>query len=227
MRQLTRWAKGLGYPPPNEVFGLSMYTLYEYPPSGNSYKIKLLLTQLQIPFKAIPVDILKGESRTSEFYVKNPNGRIPILELDDGRTLSESTAILWFLADGSQLLPGDAWLRAKVLQWLAFEQYNLEPNVATARFWLKYAGKSEEELGERLKIWRKAGAAALALLDEALEATEFLVNDQYTIADICLFAYTHVAEDGGFSLLHHANILSWIERVRSQSDFVPMVTRWP
>lgn len=204
-----------------------MYKLYEYPPSGNSYKVKLLLTQLGRPFEAIPVDILKGESRTPEFYAKNPNGRIPILELDDGRTLSESTAILWFLADGSQFLPDDAWLRAKVLQWLAFEQSSLEPNVANARFWLKYAGKSQEELGERLKIWREAGAAALALLDEALGTTRFLVNDQYSIADICLFAYTHVAEDGGFSLLHHANILSWIERVRSQSDFVPMVTRWP
>lgn len=204
-----------------------MYKLYEYPPSSNSYKVKLLLTQLGQPFEAIPVDILKGESRTSEFYAKNPNGRIPVLELDDGRTLSESSAILWYLAEGTDFLPTDEWSRAKVLQWLAFEQHNLEPTVAEARFWLKYAGKSEEELGERLKIWRKAGAAALALLDEALETTEFLVNDQYTIADIGLFAYTHVAEDGGFSLLHHANILSWIERVRSRSDFVPMVTRWP
>ena len=204
-----------------------MHTLYEYPPSGNSYKVKLLLTQLGAPFDTVPLDILKGETRTPEFYAKNPNGRIPLLELDDGRTLSESIAILWYLADGSQYLPDDAWSRAKVLQWLAFEQNKLEPNIAEARFWLKYAGKSEAELGQRLKVWRKAGAAALALLNEALETTEFLVNEQYTIADIGLFAYTHVATDGGFELNEYPNILAWIERVGSQPDYIPMVTRWP
>jgi glutathione S-transferase len=204
-----------------------LYKFYEYPPSGNSYKVKLLLTQLGLPFESVPLDILKGETRTPEFYAKNPNGRIPVLELDDGRTLCESSAILWYLADGSQFLPAEAWSQAKVLQWLAFEQYSLEPNIAVARYWLKYAGKSEEELGKRLKVRRKAGVAALALLNDALASTEFLVDDQYSIADIGLFAYTHVAADGGFPLNEYHNILAWIERLRSQPRFVPMVTRWP
>lgn len=199
-----------------------MYRLYEYPPSGNSYKVHLLLHELVLPHKVVNVDILKGESRTPEFLEKNPNGRIPVLELEDGRALSESPAILFYLAEGSALLPDDGWDRAKVLQWMAFEQYNLEPNVAVARFWRHSLGKTPEELGVQLDKKLKGGYAALDVLEQGLACCGWLVAGRFTIADIALFGYTHVAHEGGFSLEDYPNIRAWISRIEARPNFIPM-----
>lgn len=191
-----------------------MYRLYDYLPSGNGYKVRLLLTQLGISFEYIELDILKGETRTSEFLEKNPNGRIPVLELEPGVFLSESNAILLYLSEGTSFLPTDRLERARVTQWLFFEQYSHEPYIATSRFWL-HQGKAEE-YREALAQKQAPGYAALGVLEKRLKDHPFLVGDRYTIADIALFAYTHVAEEGGFSLEKFPGIQAWIERVQAQ-----------
>lgn len=199
-----------------------MYTLYEYPPSGNSYKVHLLLHELELEHQAVSVDILKGESRTPEFLKKNPNGRIPVLELECGRTLAESNAIMWYLADGTALLPEDSWDRAKVLEWLSFEQYNLEPNIAVARLWLFSLGKTEAELGEKLSEKKEKGLEALNVLEGGLQGRDYLVGERFSIADIGLYGYTHVAEEGGFSLSDFPNIRSWFKRIAARPKYLAM-----
>lgn len=192
-----------------------MLRLYNSSFSGNCYKIRLLLTQLAIPFEKIEVDILKRESRTCEFLAKNPNGRVPVLELESGQFLAESNAIIFYLGEGTQFLPPDRFLRAQVLQWLFFEQYSHEPFIATSRFWLTYAGKSEEYT-EAIKQKRAPGYAALAVIEKHLQQHSFFVGDRYTIADIGLFAYTHVAHEGNFDLTGFPAIRAWIKQVESQ-----------
>ena len=199
-----------------------MYTLYEYPPSGNSYKIRLLLHELELEHQAISVDILKRESRTPEFLKMNPNGRIPVLELDCGRTLAESNAIMWYLADGTELLPKGPWDRAKVLEWLSFEQYNLEPNIAVARFWLFSLRKTEAELGEKLSEKKGKGLEALNVLEGGLRGRDYLVGERFSIADIGLYGYTHVAGEGGFGLDDFPNIQAWIKRIEARSNYIAM-----
>lgn len=198
------------------------YTLYDYLPSGNGYKCRLVLKQLGIPYRIVELDITKGATRTPEFLKKNPNGRIPLLEIEGQGFLPESHAIVWYLADGSRLVPTDRLERARVWHWLCFEQYNLEPNVGTARFWLKSLKKTRAELGEKLAEKLDKGYQALGVLDQGLQGREFLVGDRYSLADIGLYAYTHVAEEGDFSLERFPNIRAWLRRVASQPAYAPI-----
>jgi len=194
--------------------------LYDYLPSGNGYKVRLLLRQLGIPFERVELDILRGETRTPEFLAKNPNGRIPTLELEDGSHLAESNAILCYLADGTPFLPADRLDRARVLQWMCFEQYSHEPNIATVRFW--YHSELTDERRALLPAKRQLGEAALRVMDEHLRTRRFFVGEGYTVADIALYAYTHVADEGGFDLAPHGAIRGWLERVRAQPGHVPI-----
>jgi glutathione S-transferase len=202
-----------------------MYTLFDYLPSGNGYKVRLTLKALGLPYELVEVDILHGGSRTPEFLARNPIGRIPTLRLPDGSFLGESLAIIWYLAENSVLLPGSRIDRARLLSWLSFEQYELEPNVATARFWLHSLHKSEAELGEKLTEKRDKGYRALGVLDQALRGGSFLVGSRFSIADISLYAYTHVAGEGGFELDRFPNIGAWLKRVAAQPSHAPITDR--
>lgn len=206
-----------------------MLKLYEFSSSGNCYKIRLLLTQLEIPFERIEIDIIKGESRTPEFLQKNPNGRIPVLEIESGKFLSESNAILFYLSQGTKFFPTDQWAQAQVMQWLFFEQYSHEPYIATSRYWISILGKPEEYQAE-IQQKQLGGYAALGVMEKHLEKHQFFGGDRdtdmeyyrYSIADICLFAYTHVADEGGFDLSQFPAIQSWIERVKNQPLYKSM-----
>lgn len=194
-----------------------MYKLYDYRPSGNGYKVRLLLTQLGIPYDYVEKDILQRETRTPEFLAINPNGRIPVLELQPGITLSESNAILIYLSEGTPFLPEDKLERAYVMQWLFFEQYSHEPYIATSRFLLHYA-EQDDRVREVVEQKREPGYAALGVMEKRLTDHPFLVGDRYTIADIALYAYTHVADEGGFDLSGFPGILAWLDRVKSQPN---------
>ncbi|MDE3735504.1 MULTISPECIES: glutathione S-transferase family protein [Pseudomonas] len=198
-----------------------MYKVYGDYKSGNCYKVKLTLNLLGLPYQWVPVDILKGETQSPEFLEKNPNGKIPVLELEDGTTLWESNAILNFLADGSDLLPAEPRLRTQVLQWQFFEQYSHEPYVAVARFIQLYQGMPEDRL-EEYKVCQVRGHKALKVMEKQLQRTPYLVCDHYSIADIALYAYTHVAHEGGFDLSGYPAILAWMERVASHPRHVGM-----
>ena len=191
-----------------------MLRLYDYLPSGNGYKIRLLLTQLGIAFERIEMDILKGETRTPEFLHKNANGRIPLLELEDGTSLAESNAILFYLAEGTPYLANDRLARAHILQWMFFEQYSHEPNIATVRFW--YHSGFTDERRALLATKRQLGYAALGVMEGHLASRPFFVRNAYSIADIALYAYTHVAHEGEFDLQPFPHVRAWLERVRSQ-----------
>jgi glutathione S-transferase len=201
-----------------------MLRLHDSASSGNAYKVRLLLTQLGIPFERIEYDIDHGATRTPEFLRnKNPNGRVPVLEMEDGRCLAESNAIICYLADGTRYFPGDTgerWLRAQVLQWLFFEQYSHEPNIATVRFWLTHNVQMNAERQAALPGKRKWGNAALAVMDGHLRNRNFFVGDRYTIADIALYAYTHVAPEGGFDLAPYPAVRAWLARVAEQPRHV-------
>ena len=197
--------------------------LYDFLDSGNGYKCRLLLHQLGRPFELVLVDILKGETRTPEFLAMNPDGRIPFLELDDGRRLAQSGAILLYLADGTGFLPADPFARAEVTQWLFFEQYSHEPNIAVARFWRHYLWdeRGGEPYWERALADRMAaGRRALEVMERHLDGREFLVGAAYSIADIALYAYTHVAEEGGFELGPYRRLRAWLDRVADQPNHV-------
>jgi glutathione S-transferase len=196
-------------------------TLYDYLPSGNGYKVRLLLAQLGRPYRLVEKDILRGETRTPDFLAINPNGRIPVLALDDGRHLAESGAILFHLADGTPFLPDEPFERALVLQWMFFEQYSHEPYVAVARFWIHSLGK-REEWADRLVEKHERGHQALAVMERHLASRPFFVAGRYTIADIALYAYTHVAPEGDFDLGPYPNLRAWLGRVAAQPRHVPI-----
>ena len=196
-----------------------MLKLYDFLPSGNSYKVRLLLSQLAIPYERIAVDILKGETRTPAFLAKNPNGRIPLLEVAPQVYLSESNAIMIYLAKDSPLLPRDPWHYAQVLQWLFFEQYSHEPYIATSRYWIALLGK-EQEYRDALAEKRAPGQAALRIMNQHLAQNDFFVAGRNSLADIALYAYTHVAPEGGFELTAYPNILAWLDRVASQPAYI-------
>ena len=198
-----------------------MYRVYGDLLSGNCYKIKLLMELLGIEHQWIAVDILAGDTKTAAFTEMNPNGKIPLLQLDDGRTLSESNAILNFLAEGSAWLPGDNFTRAKVLQWQFFEQYSHEPYIAVARFINKYLGLPEERRAE-YHAKQQGGHKALAVMEQQLTDSHFLVGDTPTIADISLYAYTHVADEGGFDLTDYPHIQAWCARIAALSNYLAM-----
>jgi glutathione S-transferase len=201
-----------------------MLRLHDSASSGNAYKVRLLLTQLGVPFERIEYDIDHGATRTSEFLsTKNANGRIPVLELEDGRCLPESNAIICYLAEGTRFLPADSserWLRAQVLQWLFFEQYSHEPNIATCRYWLRH-GLMSPARAPAFAQKRLAGYAALAVMENHLATRDFFAG-VYSIADIALYAYTHVAAQGGFDLARFPSVTAWLARVRGQPGHVPL-----
>lgn len=198
-----------------------MIRLYDYLESGNGYKVRLLLTQLGVPFERVELDITKGETRTPEFLAKNLNGRIPVLESKPGEFLAESNAILFYLAEGTAFLPVERWERAQVLQWMFFEQYNHEPNIATSRFWISHNLLTEERRAQ-LPQKRTLGYAALDVMEKHLTERLFFVGERYSIADIALYAYTHVAHEGGFDLTGYPHMHAWLERVKSQPKYIPI-----
>ena len=201
-----------------------MITLYDYLDSGNGYKIRLLLAQLERPYRHVELDIMRGETRTSAFLAINPNGRIPALGLEDGRQLWESDAILWYLAEGSAYLPTDAFRRAQVLQWMFFEQYSHEPYVATPRFILKHLPADTPRRAE-LPHRQALGRDALAVMERHLGGHRFFVGDNYGIADIALYAYTHVAGEAGLELEAYPRVVDWLARVASQPRHVRISDR--
>lgn len=198
-----------------------MVTVYGMKSSGNCYKVQLLLEQLQRPYRWVEIDSARGETRTPQFLAKNANGKVPLLELDDGRHLCESNAILHFLAEGTNYLPADAWLRAQALQWMFFEQYSHEPYIAVARFICRWLPAEHARRADLPRLLER-GAQALAVMEKHLAGREFFVGDGYTIADIALFAYTHCAADGGFDLTVYPAICAWLARVWAQPRFERM-----
>ena len=198
-----------------------MIRLYDYLSSGNGYKVRLLLTLLAIPFERVELDIVKAETRTPEFLEKNPNGRIPLLETEDGKLLAESNAILFYLAEGTSYMPNDPFARAQVMQWMFFEQYSHEPNIATVRHWIMHLGVSKERR-EMLAQKQKQGYTALQVMEKQLQNHEFFVAEHYSIADIALYAYTHVAPQGGFELGLFPAIRTWLDRVSQQPGHIPI-----
>ena len=198
--------------------------LHDYLPSGNGYKVRLLLTQLGVPFERIEYDITRGETRTPEFLENvNANGRVPVLETEEGVFLPESDAILFYLAEGTPFLPKDRLGKTRVLQWMFFEQYSHEPNIAVARAWLHVFDTEMTE--ERLTVLRakqKLGYDALRVMETHLESNDYFVGDHYSIADIALYAYTHVADEGGFDLAEFPAVRAWLGRVSSQPKYMPI-----
>ena len=199
-----------------------MYKVYGDYNSGNCYKIKLMLNLLGAEYEWVPVDILKGETETEAFLAKNPNGKIPVLELEDGTCLWESNAILNFLAEGTPYLLTEPRLRTQMLQWQFFEQYSHEPTLAVARFIQFYLGLPEERMEEYHSLHRR-GNKALKVMEQQLLRTPFLVGDNFSIADIALYAYTHVADQGGFDLTQFPAIQAWLARVKQQPGYVGML----
>jgi glutathione S-transferase len=193
--------------------------LYNSQVSGNCYKVRLLLTRLGLPFERHELDVVDRSNRAEVIGERNPALRVPTLMLDDGRALPESGAILWYFADGTPYLPDDAFERAQVLQWMFFEQYDLEPNIAVARFWKLFGiERPPAEVADKLA----AGHRVLAALERQLSEREFLVGGRYTIADIALYGYTHVAEEGGFSLEGYSAVRAWHDRVAAQPGHIPI-----
>lgn len=203
-------------------------TLHEDPRSGNCYKIKLTAALLGLPLATRAYDIMKGETRTPEFLAKvNANGRIPVLQIGEGadaRFLPESNAACWYIAHGSALIPADRFAQSDMLRWMFFEQYSHEPNIATLRFWLRFVGEANLTAEQRAQIMpkRMAGCGALDLMNRQMATRAFLCGAAATLADIALFAYTHVAEEGGFGLGDYPHINDWIARVQALPGFVAM-----
>jgi len=198
--------------------------LHEYSSSGNCYKVRLTAAHVGVAIERREYDILKGETRTPEFLANiNANGRIPVLQVAD-RFIPESNAACFYIADGSPLVPADRFDRADMLRWMFFEQYNHEPNIATIRFWLAFVGLEalSGHQREQIAIKRKAGNEALKLMDEHLADREWLVGDAISLADICLFAYTHVADEGGFDLDLYPGVIGWMERIMLHPKHVEM-----
>jgi glutathione S-transferase len=198
--------------------------LHEFAASGNCYKVRLTAALLGIPLERREYDILKGETRTPEFLEKvNPNGRIPVLQAG-GRFIPESNAACYYLADGSRLIPTDRFDDADMLRWMFWEQYNHEPNIATLRFWMHELGVDNLSEMQRLQLTtkREGGNAALKLMDDHLSGRDWFVGDEISLADICLFAYTHVAGDAEFDLKLYPRIVVWLERIKEQPGFLPI-----
>ncbi len=196
-----------------------MITIHGMSASGNCYKLQLLLAQLERPYRWVEVDTLSGATRTPEFLAKNANGKVPLLELEDGRCLAESNAILCYLAEGSAYYPAEPWLRAQTLQWLFFEQYSHEPYVAVARFIAKFLPPDHPRRAELPRL-QERGHQALAVMEGELATRDFMVAGGYSIADIALYAYTHDAPSGGIKLDPYPRLREWLARVEAQPGFV-------
>ena len=199
-----------------------MHTLYSMQRSGNSYKVRLALAHLGLDYRLVEVDIVQGESRTPEFLAKNPNGQIPLLEVAPDRYIAESNAILWYVAGGTPLAPDDRIGRAEALQWMFFEQHSLEPNIGAAYFWLVLIKGGRELQRHALDDWMENGYHALGVMEAHLARHPFFVDGRYTIADIALYAYTHVAEQCDFELSRYPAIRAWLARIAAEPGHVPM-----
>jgi glutathione S-transferase len=195
--------------------------LYDSPVSGNCYKVRLLLAHLGIPYERRTMDVVDRSDRAEVLGGLNPALRVPTLMLDDGRALGESGAILWYFGEGSRFVPEEQFERAQVLQWMFFEQYDHEPAIAVARFWLAYSGRPES-VSDRFEAWHKQGTRALTAMEQHLDGRTWFVGDAMTIADFALYAYTHVAREGGFDLEPYPAIRGWLERVAGQPSHVPI-----
>jgi len=202
------------------------YTLYSMQTSGNCYKPRLLMHLLGIPFRLIETDSSKGQTRTPEYLALNPNGKVPLLVLPDGRRLSESNAMLLYLAEGTKYLPADKYERALVNQWLFFEQYDHEPTIAVARSWLTiYPDRIGKATPEQLAGWKEKGNRALGVMEKALAGRDWLAGGAYSVADIALYAYTHVADEGGFDLTAYPAIGAWLKRIAAEPGHVGLEWR--
>jgi glutathione S-transferase len=195
--------------------------LYDSPVSGNCYKVRLLLTHLEIPFERQTVDVADRSNRPEVLGGLNPALRVPTLVLDDGRPLAESGAILWYLGEGTPFVPRDRYERAQVLQWMFFEQYELEPSIAVVRFWLRYSGRPEA-FADELEPKTAAGYKTLDVMERYLPGRAFFVGDAPSLADIALYGYTHVAHEGGFELTRYPLVQEWLERVATMRGHVPI-----
>ena len=192
-----------------------MLTLHDYLPSLNGWKVRVLLGHLKIPYRTQLVAIFSGASRTEDFFALNPVGAIPVLELEDGRSVAESNAILLYLAADTRFLPAERYLNAKVIQWLFFEQYYVEPAIGTLRFWT-LTGRLDRNAGGMVDGRREAGVRALTAMERALQSAPFLVGDNLTVADIAVYAYSHRAEDCGYTLSAYPAVYGWIRRVAAE-----------
>jgi len=199
-----------------------MLTIHDNIESGNAYKVRLLLSQLGLDYKCIQYDVTTGETRTEEFLNNiNANGRIPVVEFEDGRCLEESNAILFYFAQNTDYFPTDRWQQAQVMKWLCFEQYSHEPFVAVAKYILTMLPENSERRAE-IPMLHEKGKAALQIMEDRLKDHDFLVDEAYSIADIALFAYTHKAQMGGFDLNVFPAIKDWIRRIENTPGFIPM-----
>jgi len=198
--------------------------LHEYSASGNCYKVRLAAAMVGMPLERREYDIMNGETRTADFLQHvNANGRIPVLQVGE-RFIPESNAATYYVADGSPLIPTDPFDHADMLRWMFWEQYSHEPNIATLRFWTGWVGLDNLTEAQRLQlsVKREAGNAALRLMDEHLTGRDWFVGPSATLADLCLFAYTHVADEGGFDLGRCPRVIDWIERMKGQRGYIPM-----
>jgi glutathione S-transferase len=195
--------------------------LYDSPVSGNCYKVRLLAAHLGLPLERRPLDVVDRSNRPEVIGDKNPSQRVPTLILDDGRPLGESGAILWYLARGTRFVPEDDYDAAQVLQWQFFEQYDVEPNIAVARFWLQFSGEPERYT-DALPARHEGGNRALAALERRLTGRRYLVGERLSIADIALYGYVHVADEGGFDLRRYPAVGAWIERVAAEPGHIPI-----
>lgn len=203
-----------------------MLTLYSMQLSGNSYKVRLLLARLGVSYRQVEVDILKGETRTPAFLAKNPDGHVPLLELEDGRRLAESNAILLYLAEGTPYLPADRFERAEVLRWMFFEQHSHEPAIAAARFWLSLVKGGRDLRTHDIDQWMEKGYEALSLMERHLSHNRYFVGERTSVADLALYAHTHVAPEGDFDLGGFPAVTDWLARIASEPSHLPM-TRSP
>ena len=204
-----------------------MPVLHQMQISGNCYKVRLAAHQLGIPLTLEEYPVFGGRTRRPEYLAKNPNGRVPLLELEDGRLLPESDAILWYLSEGTHLQPADAWSRAQALSWMFFEQYSHEPYIAVARFWLSEAPKEQLEQKRHLvPEWHAKGNAALGVMESHLKTHDWFAGDRYSVADIALYGYTHCANEGGFELSDYPAVSAWLARVAAQPRHIPMSHAW-
>ena len=202
------------------------YTVYGLWSSGNCYKVRLALEQLQLPYAWVEVNSTKGETRTKEFLAKNPNGKVPLLQLPDGKYLSESNAIMLYLAEGSQLWPADRWQRAQALKWMFFEQHSHERYVAEARFIMKYL-PADHPRRQELPQMHARGYQALGVMEKYLQLQRFFSGPEYGVADISLFAYTHCAREGGFDLSAYPALHGWFGGVQAQPGFIALSSLAP
>ncbi|MEM6712698.1 MAG: glutathione S-transferase family protein [Pseudomonadota bacterium] len=201
-----------------------MHTLYATMGSGNCYKAHLIMHQLGISYQTKLIDVLKGETRQASYLAINSNGTVPFLRLSDGQTIAESNAMLWYLAADSSLAPQSAYEQAMAVQWFIFEQTRLEPNISPARFFTSIVPSRRQEMSAAIEEWQRKGTEALKVLDANLRKRDFVLGSKYTITDIAIYGYTHVAQEGGFDLLSYRGIMNWMSRVASTPHYLPMET---